>query len=137
MKEVMTNEQATLEVIAWMDRKKIQQSRRENAKTAIANMVESVQYGTISINEDGTIEHMLQFAIEDSKGAPVVDKFKYKARVDTEALMKAYNNLKINIPDTQLLALIAELTDQPYGYVIKLEPTDMVVAKSIGVFFMS
>jgi hypothetical protein len=137
MKEVMTIEQATSEVTAWMDRKKIQQSRRENAKTAIANMIEAVQFGTITINEDGTIEHTLQFAIEDSKNTPVVDKLKYKARVSTDALMKAYNNLKINIPDTQLLALIAELTDQPYGYITKLEPTDLVVAKSIGVFFMS
>jgi hypothetical protein len=137
MKEVLPIEQAEAEVSAWLDRKKILPKRRERLSVSIDNLIEAVQYGIISINDDGSIVHTLQIPVTDNKGEMVCDKLTYKARIDTDSLLKAIAALKVNIADTQLMANIAELTGQPYGVITKMDPTDLTVAKSIGVFFMS
>lgn len=133
MKEVMPIEQAEAEVTAWLDKNKITPARRGRAETAIENLIEAVQYGTISIGDNGKITHTLAFPLTDVS----LNTLTYKERENTESVMKAISGLKVNTADTQLIAHIAELTDQPYGYITKLHPTDLVVSKSIGVFFMS
>lgn len=136
MKEVMPIEQAEAEVTAWLDKKKITNTRRSNAKTIIENLVEAVQYGTLSISGDGAITHTLAFPVEDGKGQTLLSALVY-TRTTTDETVKAYDALRINIPETQLMALVSVLTKQPYGYITKLDSTDLNISKCIAVFFMS
>lgn len=133
----MTQELATAEVEKWLEQKKIKPRRRTASQASIDNIIEAVQYGDAVINADNTIDVKLSFPICDSNNTPVHASLHFKSRVQVDALLKAYDKEKANSIDAQLLVIIAELTDLPFTIITKMEPVDLTLAKSIGVFFMS
>lgn len=127
----MDFELAEKEVTAWLDRKKIMPLKRSALKYQIDTLIEAIQYGIISMDGTGKINHSLSFPID------TLDSLEYKARVSPDAILKALNSLKSNSADSRTIAYIAELTGQASGIISKLDPVDMNVAGSIAVFFMS
>ena len=137
MTEVVNIEKATEEVTAWLDRKKIPMSRRVDSQSIIDNLIEAVQYGYISISEDGKIKQTLQFPLEDSQKVVFLSELQYNNRSNTDAVLKIVGSMRVQTAESNILARIAELTNQPMGYVMKFDSVDMIIAKSIGVFFTS
>jgi len=137
MKEIVNIETATAEVNNWLDSRKVMPTKRERMQPTIDNLIEAVQYGMLVIGEGNVLRHNLAFPVLDSAGVPFASELTYKARISTDSVIRAISALKINIPDTQVMAYIAELTGQPYSIIAQLETTDMLIAKSIAVFFMS
>lgn len=124
--------QAETEVNNWLANKKVLPSRMLvlEEQRVIATVVEGVQLGYVSFNEDGTITQKL---IEPFG---TVTELKYPARITAEERNKTLQSLKVNTPTGQITAMVKKLTGEMDSNLIKMESGDKNIAEAIALFFM-
>lgn len=128
-------DQATNEVHAWLDYKRIPANRRESLQSMVDNLANAIADGVVVINDKNQIEHMLIFELEGETGG--IQKLIYKSRLSDADLEPYKRTLKGTDFDSTLKRTILALTGQPLGVINRLDSsTDKGIAESIAVFFV-
>ena len=125
----MPADQAEAEVNALLDKKNIFPKRREALQQAVDSVVEAMQYGFVTINEDGTITQNMITPVDS------VSVITYKARIAPEVMNRQIASLKIDNATTRNVAYIKAYTGLLENVINKLETTDRNTAESIALFF--
>lgn len=128
-------DQATNEVHAWLDYKRIPTNRRESLQSMVDNLANAIADGVVVINDKNQIEHTLIFELEGETGG--IQKLTYKSRLSDADLEPYKRTLKGTDFDSTLKRTILALTGQPLGVINRLDSsTDKGIAESIAVFFV-
>ena len=133
-KEVISQDQAQAEVTEWLDKKKVFAKEREAKKAEIEAMVDAIVNGVLSIDETGIIKHTLIFPVQDKDGRDVLNSVSYKLRLDTGSINQRLKGLGMNME--LMSGYGAALTDQPIGYINKMDTQDSKILRAIAGFFM-
>lgn len=130
-------EQAVEEVITWLEHKKVSSKKKESFKDAADTLAWAIVDGDLSLDSECNFTQVLKFPIVDKSGNVVLDKLKYKSRLDGATLEKKQNDAKAGTGVTAIVTpYVAALTDQTVAMIKKLDTEDGGIANSIGVFFM-
>lgn len=136
--EKITREVAELDILAWLDKKKVLQSTRETYKKSIDTLIDAVTEGILAYNhETGVLTHTLLFPLnaEKENSASVV-KLEYRPRLNDNLLRPYLKGVAADDGDMRLNAHIAALTEKPRGIISLLDTGDKKIAESIAIFFL-
>lgn len=128
-------EVAQQEVKNWLDLKKVKSSQRDQQKDAIDILSEAVSDGTLTIAEDGTITHKLNFPLETKEGEIALSELTYKPRLNDQMLKPYLVGVKATDSDARLISYMGALTQQNKGLLEKLDTADKRISVSITIFF--
>lgn len=134
-KEVMPVNQAEEEVNNWLDLKRVTPSERVEKAGFVNKMVESLQYGYISIDKEGKITHKLVFPLKSPEGEITTAELQYNYRAETGNLQSKTGNLK-GIGMAVYIAYASVLTGQITGKLNKLDSEDFKILQAITAFFL-
>jgi hypothetical protein len=125
------------EVNAWLDYCKVAPSTRIEREGAIKKIAEGIQYGYISIGENGAITQTLVEPILDSKGNVILSELKYKARLTNEEEERATQGRKPTDSQTRtILGYVYAATGVNTSITMKMaKGFDNDLTLSIGFFF--
>lgn len=129
----VNRETAEADVNAWLDKKKIFESEREQRKEFIEILVESVMNGVLVIGDDGVMKHALLFPFGDEEK---ISSLTYKLRLNDKMLKPYLKGVTQGDGDERMLAYIAALTEQPRGLIANLDTADKKTAMAIAIFFL-
>lgn len=130
-------EDALVEITTWLDHKKIGSKKREQYKDAIETLVYAMVDGDISLDSECNIIQVLKFPIKDKSDTVILDRLKYKSRIDGVALEKKQGENKGGTGITAIVTpYVAALTDQTVTMIKKLDTEDSSISNSVGIFFM-
>lgn len=130
----VSREVAEADVCRWLDLKRVRNRKRENSKDQIENMIDAVEDGVLSIDEDGVITHQLSFPIGDEVKK---ESISYKLRVSAGEIKKRTQRVGITDWDGRVTAYISALTGESENAVNRLDSDDFNIANNIALFFMS
>jgi len=130
----ISREQATKEITAWLDYKKIKDSQREANKPQVDAMIDAMEAGTISMDEN-TYAITQKLDVPDSVGSLFTD-LTYKARISIGELQRATSAVKATDFDGKITGYISALTGKPFSHIQKLDSEDYKIGQAIAVFFM-
>lgn len=129
----MPKDLAELEVIKWLDYKKMSDSRREEKAESVKALTNAISDGQLTLNEDFTLTQTLLLEI----GKEVkIKELTYKARLSGSQIQAHLQGVKPNDIDARLMGYIAALTEQPKEVVKTMDTEDLNVAQNIALFFM-
>lgn len=126
--ESMPYASALAEIERLMDLKKIFPKQRERLKLAIEAVAEGMQYGYVSIAEDGQIVQKL------SEPLPGTSEITYKARVEPYTINTELQKAGTSVNNI-VLVYQKLYTGLPTATFQKLEPFDKNIADAITYFF--
>lgn len=138
MQVKIEKELAQQEVNEWLDYKRIKPNKREASEDAIEALVEAVQYGDLSIDEDKVMTHKLIFPLTNEQGEETVKELKYQPRVSTGAITQKTGAVKGKALDynTIITAYVSALTDKPLALIERLDTEDRKISQAIVSFFL-
>ena len=125
---VLSLELAESEVQKWMDAKKVRASIRESNKDNIDGLVEGFKDGLLTLHDDNIIKQTLIHPIEGLK--TIEYKSRLTAQDKSKHLSKAGNDVH-----AQITGLLAALSGQNSGMLMKLDTDDVAVIRSLTSFF--
>ena len=130
----VSREVAEAEVQAWLDKKKVFESNRENNKDSVEILVDGVCQGVLSLDQTTwKFTHKLLFPFGDQIK---VEELKYHSRLNDKMLKPYLNGVKPSDAEGRLLAYIAALTGQARAVLEELDTADKKIAMAIAIFFL-
>jgi hypothetical protein len=132
METLVAKEIAVADVNRWLHAKKISNKKRETYKTTIDQLVDFVEEGVLSLNDDNVFVHTLKFPVGVDT---ITNKLEYKLRLSVDASIDALKGTNGSGTET-VLAYVSALTGQVKGFIKKLDSEDYSVAQAITVFFL-
>jgi len=136
-KEVVLLEVAQAEINAWLDFKQVAQRKRDDNEDSIANLVDAVRYGHMTIDpKTKVITQTLKFPIEGEAGQKT-EKIEFKPRVKMSTIGTQLAGTKMTDIVGLTLSYMAAVTGQPKGVLKEMMSDDYSVASSVVVFFVS
>jgi len=136
MADKVSYDVAAEDVSRWLDYKRVSSKKRETYKEAIESLTEGVMNGSISIDSDCVIAHLLMFPVEDSTGKIAFDKLTYKPRLSVGGATIAMKNVKPGDTDGRIMATVSALTDKAIGLLNKIDTEDNNLAQAVAIFFL-
>jgi hypothetical protein len=133
MGKTVSKDIAQADVNKWLDYKKIGESKRNSNQGQIDSLVDAISEGNLIVNEDMSITHVLKFPLD---GETTVTELKYKARMNSEAVLPHLNGVKPTDVDGRMVAYTAALTSQLKAIIKKLDTEDSTLAHAVVVFFL-
>lgn len=133
--EVMPVEQATNEVNALLDSKKIRPKRREAIQSQVDTLIEAVTYGFLTISPE-KIVMVLETPI--TSGDKPITEIEMKYRVAPEVLRAGLSRLKSGDMFAQLMNVGLAYVTTPNiveAVINKLEQSDRAVFDSLSLVF--
>lgn len=133
--EVMPLEQATNEVNALLDSKKIRPKRREAIQSQVDTLIEAVTYGFLTISPE-KIVMVLETPI--TSGDKPITEIEMKYRVAPEVLRAGLSRLKSGDMFAQLMNVGLAYVTTPNiveAVINKLEQSDRAVFDSLSLVF--
>ena len=128
--EKVNPSQAQSEINAWLDSKRIRDSRREQRESQIQDLTSAIQEGLLIYNdEDHTLTHKLIFPIGE------IDQVVYKNRIHSLEVERYLKGVAANDADGRLRAWVCALTNQPVNVIRKMDTEDLSIAINIALFF--
>lgn len=134
---LVTREIAEEDVNRWLDYRKTRQSYREKNKDQIEQLIELVEDGLLSIDDECNMTLQLIEPLKDKEtGASVKNELTFKPRITQLEVTKHLKGTSAQDIDGRVLAYIAAATGTPKGYLNKLDVSDYNTAQSIVMFFL-
>lgn len=135
MNQVISQEQAELEITKWLDFKKVSAKKREAQKSGIETLISGIVEGNLILVPDSMIlRHTLKFpAGVDSQ----IKSLDYKPMLTVEQVHIHLQNVSATDIHGQILAHVVALTSVSKELVKKLNSEDYGIAQALGLFFMS
>lgn len=130
----INREQASKEVKAWLDYKRVFERTRESNQDSIEFMEDMVCEGVLTIDAKSfEITHNLLFPLGESED---VKSLKYKSRINDKMLDPKLKGVKSNDANGMMTAYVAALTDENSGVIKGMDSQDKKVSMAIAVFFV-
>lgn len=130
----VAKEVAELEVISWLDHKKVSESRREEKKVAIESLISLVEDGTIDINnENFEITQHLKF---DVGNIEKIKELKWKPFGNVGRVQIYMKGVDSSDFTGNAIAHTCAQTGQSKNIINALDSEDIAVIKVLSVFFM-
>ena len=130
----INQEQASREVEAWLDYKRVFERTKEANQDSIEFMEDMICEGILSIDETThEITHKLLFPLGEGSE---ITSLKYKSRLNDKMLEPKMKGIKSNDANAMLTAYICALTDENSGVIKGMDSQDKKVAMAIAVFFL-
>jgi hypothetical protein len=133
--EVMPVEQATNEVNALLDSKKIRPKRREAIQSQVDTLIEAVTYGFLAISHEKIV---MTLETPITSGATPITEIEMKYRVAPEVLRSGLSRLKSGDMFAQLMNVGLAYVTTPNiveAVINKLEQSDRAVFDSLSLVF--
>lgn len=130
---MIPRDQAEKEVNEWLDLKKVSAKKREASKDAIDTLIEAVEEGNLTLNDDKTFTQKLKFPTD---GELSIKDLSYKSRLKVSTLHAALKGSKASDADERILAYVAALTTKPKAVITALDTEDYNICQSIAIFFL-
>lgn len=125
---------AEQEIESWLDHKKIRAKKREANADQIEVLVEAVQDGSLTFDEESG--KLIQILSEPLGNNEHRDKLSFKPRLKIGDLHRHTKGVQAGDGDGRLLAYISALTDEPKALIQDMDSTDYSISASIAIFFM-
>jgi hypothetical protein len=129
----ISRELAQQEVEKWLDFKRYRQSKREENKDSIEQLVNAVSDGLLILNDDFSWTQKLIFPIGEGVE---IKELKYRPRLNSKLTEPHLKGIKASDIDARLNGIICALTDSPKPVVASLDTEDKGIATTIAVFFL-
>lgn len=131
--EKVSKEVAGKEIEAWLDYKKVSESKREASAESIATLVNAICDGALSKQDDNTLVHELKFPLENEMS---LTKLEYKPRLAMSAIHTQLQGVKPSDADGRLIAYVAALTGKAKGIIKGLDTEDYAIGQAVAIFFL-
>jgi len=131
----VTREVAEKDINRWLDYRRIRKKKREKNEDGINELIELVEDGIISVDEDCNITLELQQPIKNATGSTAVQNLVFKPRLKQQEVSKHLKGAGTDV-DARVSAYIAAATEQSKGVLSKLDVSDYNIAQSIALFFL-
>lgn len=129
----LSREAAKSEVDKWLDFKRYRESKREENKDSIEQLINAVSDGLLILNEDHSWTQKLIFPLGENSE---VKTLKYKPRLNSKLTEPHLKGIKGTDIDARLIGIIAALTDTSKAVIANLDTEDKGIAQTIAVFFL-
>lgn len=133
MKEAVTREVAEREIEAWILKKKILPSVREARTENIKQLVDGIEAGVLTLDEEGKFTHILLFEFGDEQK---FTQLTYKARLNDKMLATWMKGVKGDDAEGRMLGYVAALTSTNRSLLELMDSADKRIAMSIAIFFL-
>ena len=128
----VSREVATEEVEGWLDFKGVRARKRESNKEYIEQLIEGVEDGFLSIDEEKNIHFELARPIGNDKQ---IKQLKFKPLMQVKDYHPHLKSVKPGDSDGRMMAYICGLTGENSGVIAQLDTEDNTIATNIAVFF--
>lgn len=126
---------AETEVNAWLDFRKVKESKRTALKPSIDAIVEGIMDGVIIIDPTSfEVIQKLNFPIATQD--VTTDSIVFSSRVTTGEITKQIDGINSQNPMAVTIAYIAALTKKPKAFIEKMDSVDNAISGAIASFFM-
>jgi len=126
----VTRAVAQNEMNKWLDFKKIKAKKREGLAESIEEVIDSIEDGTLRLDEDKKLIQDLSFPLEG------VSELVFKPRIQAVDINAALKGIKMNDNNGRVIAYISALTGRPKTLISKLDTEDMSIGNTLAVFFI-
>jgi hypothetical protein len=130
------NATAVAEITKWLDYKKVKSQKRNELKAVIDKLINTVEDGTLSVDEAYNLKYTLQFPLETQDKAYNTNILTFKPRMTQADMQKASEGVGIQDMEGKFIGITSQLTGLMPGEVKKLDTEDMGVCKAIASFFL-
>jgi len=128
---------AERDVRGWLDFKNISDRKRTDNNDQIEALIEAVQDGAISIDEQSKeIIQKLRIPIKNDEGETTVESLTYVPRVKVYELHDKLEGVKGSDVHGMVLAYASALTKQKKVVLKHMDSGDYSIAQTISIFFM-
>ncbi len=128
----VSREVAIEEIEGWLDYRRERPKKREANKEYIEQLIEGVEEGVLSVDEDHNIIFELAFPIGNEKQ---IKELKFKPLLQVKDYHPHLKTVKSGDSDGRMMAYICGLTGQNSGVISQLYTNDLTMATNIAVFF--
>lgn len=137
MEPVVSKDQATKEVSAWMDRMDVPVANRDRdvVKELIDGLVADTMNGWLMFNDDGTITQKLKFPLADGATKELQHSFRYQIGEFNKATKGISAIDEVDYCMSRLVVINANSPKLPRAAFDKMDGADYKVCKKITVFF--
>lgn len=119
------------EINAWLDEKKVRESKREKFKEHIETLALAVSDGLLTRKEEtNELVQKLQFPVG------TLNELVFKPRLNNEMLRPFLKNIAHDDASARLNAYVSALTTQTTGLISKIDTEDIDISQTIAVFFL-
>ncbi len=133
----ISREQATNEVNDWLNYKKINERKREAYVESIETLIDGIESGSLSINEEKTFIQVLNFPIgTDGTDTLAVKTLEFKPRLKLSTVHLHLQGVKSTDADGRLIAYVAALTSKPKDLIKAMDTEDFSIGQAIAIFFL-
>lgn len=126
---MISKEVAQADVERWLDFKKVRASKREKLSSQIDKLVEYVEDGIASIDENCVITQELTHPLEQ------VSKLTFKPRITVGEL--ALYTKSAGTIEEQMACIVQALTSQAKGVINNLDSEDLAFGNIVALFFLT
>ncbi|MFA6057282.1 MAG: hypothetical protein WC756_03720 [Taibaiella sp.] len=137
--QVVSFDIAKKEINAWLDGKRVSDSKREkeHIADAIETLIDAISYGDATIDpEKMTITQALRFPILNEDSKPVLSSLTFKPRLRTNELKDRTASVKQGDGIGRICAIAGALTGQATAIIEKMDTEDMAIVNAVAVFFL-
>jgi hypothetical protein len=135
-KPKISNEQAEIEITAWLDHKRIRAKARAKYAETIQKLVDAIEEGILVYNpETNELTQKLIFPIEDL--VPSVKELIHKPRVNSWDYDNAMKGSDVNDQMARVKGYIKAATGINTNTLKRLDSTDFNVSADLIVFFLT
>lgn len=127
---------ATADFERWLVYKKINDRVRQENISYEEKIIDAIEDGILTINDDLVMELSLQFPVLTDQGETALDKLIFKPRITVQQLNIKLKPVKPGDTEGMKIAYIAALTDQNSGMIAKLTTEDALICQSICMYFL-
>ena len=125
---------AELEIEAWLDHKKVKSKKRESLSDNIEALVEAVEEGVLSFDEDsGELVQRLEHPVGENG---YLKELRYKPRLKVGQVHRHLKGLDSGDLDGRMKAYICAITNQSSELIGGMDSDDYGIPNSIVVFFL-
>lgn len=132
---------AEKEVNAWLDSKKVGESKRVAKRENIETLINAMCDGDLILKLSEPTKELsfiqtLKTPLKGEKGAVGISELKYKNRMSTAQLQACMKSVKLNDGLGIIIAIIGVLTGELNPSLQELDTEDFSIAQAIASFFL-
>ncbi len=131
----VTREVAEQDVNRWLDYRRVREKKRKDNESGIDELIELVEEGVLSIDEDCSITFNLGQPLKNESGSIALSELVFKPRLKQHEVTAHLKGAGTDV-DARVLAYIAAATGKAKGILGKLDVSDYNIAQSIALFFL-
>lgn len=133
MAQVISKEQAVIEIEKWLDYKQVSDKRRVDNKAQIENLVSAIESGKLILDDDNNLVYNLNFALGKNEE---VKQLTFKPRLTLNDKLIHLKNVSPSDFDGRLAGIAKALTGVNGALLNQIDSEDEQILRDISLFFI-